>query len=74
VSFATITLCVASQRDFIVIVDFVIDSVRKRLDISPLQHLPTCHFSCPSILESRPYTLYHLAKRKLSFSQSVILL
>jgi hypothetical protein len=32
VSFAAITLCVASQRVFIVVVDFVIDSVRKRLD------------------------------------------
>jgi hypothetical protein len=31
VSFAAITLCVASQRVFIV-VDFVIDSVRKLLD------------------------------------------
>jgi hypothetical protein len=34
VSFATITLCVASQRVFIVVsVYFVIDSVRKLLDI-----------------------------------------
>jgi hypothetical protein len=32
VTFATITLCVASQRVFIVIVYFVIDSVRKLLD------------------------------------------
>jgi hypothetical protein len=32
VSFATITLCVASQRGFIVVVYFVIDSVRKILD------------------------------------------
>jgi len=32
VSFATITLCVASQRVFIVVVYFVIDSVRKLLD------------------------------------------
>jgi hypothetical protein len=29
VSFAAVTLCVASQRVFIVVVDFVIDSVRK---------------------------------------------
>jgi len=35
VSFAAITLCVASQRVFIVVsVYFVIDSARKRLDIS----------------------------------------
>jgi hypothetical protein len=32
VSFAAITLCVASRRVFIVIVYFVIDSVRKLLD------------------------------------------
>jgi hypothetical protein len=32
VSFAAITLCVASQLVFIVVVDFVIDSVRKLLD------------------------------------------
>jgi len=32
VSFATITLCVASQRVFIIVVYFVIDSVRKILD------------------------------------------
>jgi hypothetical protein len=33
VSFAAITHCVASQRAFIVVVYFVIDSVRKLLDI-----------------------------------------
>jgi hypothetical protein len=32
VSFATITLCIPSQRVFIVVVYFVIDSVRKLLD------------------------------------------
>jgi hypothetical protein len=32
VSFAAITLCAASQRGFIVVVYFVIDSVRKLLD------------------------------------------
>jgi hypothetical protein len=32
VSFAAITLCVVSQRVFIVVVYFVIDSVRKLLD------------------------------------------
>jgi len=31
VSFAAINLCIASQREFVV-VDFVIDSVRKLLD------------------------------------------
>jgi hypothetical protein len=36
VSFASITLCVASQQVFIivVVVDFVIDSVRELLDIA----------------------------------------
>jgi hypothetical protein len=34
VSFAAITLCVASHRVFIVVVYFVIDSVRKLLDTS----------------------------------------
>jgi len=35
VSFAAITLCVASQRVFIVVnVDFVIDQIRKLLDIT----------------------------------------
>jgi hypothetical protein len=32
VSFVAITLCVASQRVFIIVVYFVIDSVRKLLD------------------------------------------
>jgi len=32
VSFATITLCVASHRMFVVVVDLVMDSVRKLLD------------------------------------------
>jgi hypothetical protein len=32
VSFAAITLCVASQRVFIVVVYFVMDSVRNLLD------------------------------------------
>jgi len=33
VSFTAITLCIASQRVFIVVVCFVIESVRKLLDI-----------------------------------------
>jgi hypothetical protein len=42
VSFAAITLCVASQQVFIVIVVyFVIESVRKFLDI--LSYLPERH-------------------------------
>jgi uncharacterized membrane protein len=32
VSFAAITVCIASQRVFIIVVYFVIDSVRKILD------------------------------------------
>jgi hypothetical protein len=38
VSFATITLRVVSQRVFIVVVYFVIDSVRKLLDIPSYIH------------------------------------
>jgi hypothetical protein len=41
VSFAAITLCVASQRVFVVVVDFIIDSVRKLLDIPPYLTIPT---------------------------------
>jgi hypothetical protein len=42
VSFAAITICVASQRVFIVVsVYFVIDSVRKLLD-TPMYMLPNC--------------------------------
>jgi len=41
VSFAAITLCVASQRVFIVVsVYFVIDSVRKLLDIPSYVSMP----------------------------------
>jgi hypothetical protein len=40
VSFATITLCIASERVFIVVdVYFVIDSVRKLLDTSSYSFL-----------------------------------
>jgi hypothetical protein len=40
VSFAAITLCVASQRVFIVVsVYFVIDSVRKLLDTPSYAHV-----------------------------------
>jgi hypothetical protein len=46
VSFAAITLCVASQRVFIAVaVYFVIDSVRKLLDT------PTLHTSIMLILQ-----------------------
>jgi len=40
--FAAITLCVASQRVFIVVVYFVIDSVRKLLDTSSLVCVSMC--------------------------------
>jgi hypothetical protein len=35
VSFEAITLCVASQRVFIVVIYFDIDSIRKILDTTP---------------------------------------
>jgi hypothetical protein len=49
VSFAAITLCVASQRVFIAVsVYFIIDSVRKLLDIASCSNLllglPCVHF------------------------------
>jgi hypothetical protein len=47
-SFAAITLCVASQRVFIVVY-FVIDSVRKPLDISS--------YHCNKAEPMRPYSL-----------------
>jgi hypothetical protein len=40
VSFAAITLCVVSQRVFIVVVYFVIDSVRKILDTHSYMMFP----------------------------------
>jgi len=52
-SFATITLCVASQRDFIVVsVYFLIDSVRKLLD-TPSYHCQEgeVQTSCPWWIE-----------------------
>jgi len=39
VSFAAITLCVASQRVFIIVAYFVIDSVRKLL-VTPSYFMP----------------------------------
>jgi hypothetical protein len=44
VSFAAITLCVASQRVFVVVVYFVIDSVRKLVDT------PSCLVNSPFII------------------------
>jgi hypothetical protein len=61
VSFATITLCVASQRVFVVVsIYFVIDSVRKLLD--SLSYLPKVKvklslcFSQAPLRESSPRT------------------
>jgi hypothetical protein len=47
VSFAAITLCVASQRVFIVVY-FVINSVRKLLDIPSYRYNPLCLECIPS--------------------------
>jgi hypothetical protein len=53
VSFAAITLCVASQRVFVVVVYFVIDSVRKLFDTSSYISEAS---GCPQTLEvSLPY-------------------
>jgi hypothetical protein len=49
VSFAAITLCVASQRVFIVVVYFVIDSVRKLLDTTSYMYFEINNFkNCSS--------------------------
>jgi hypothetical protein len=47
VSFAPITLCIASQRVFIFVVNFVIDSVRKLLD--------TPSYTAPIVIEVDGY-------------------
>jgi len=41
-SFAAKTLCVASQRVLTVVVDFVIDSVRERLDTPSYSSIEQC--------------------------------
>jgi hypothetical protein len=53
VSFAAITLCVASQRVFIVVVYFVSDSIRKLLDT------PSYVLKCPPMLSgiARPHVM-----------------
>jgi len=45
VSFVAITLCVASQRVFIVVVYFVIDSVRKLLGTPSYVHAKLCRLT-----------------------------
>jgi hypothetical protein len=52
VSFAAITLCIASQRVLIFVVYFVIDSVRKRLDT------PSCVNVAPNV-EKKEYVPVH---------------
>jgi hypothetical protein len=49
VSFAVITFCVASQRVFIVVVYFVIESVRKLLDTPSHRH-DTCNYPAVTLL------------------------
>jgi hypothetical protein len=48
VSFATIILYVASQQVFIVVVYFVMDSVRKLLDSPSYNEVPYSHHNCLS--------------------------
>jgi hypothetical protein len=49
VSFAAITLCVASQLAFVVVY-FVIDSVRKLLDTPSYVLMEMCSYKCIYIL------------------------
>jgi hypothetical protein len=66
VSFAAITLCVASQRVFIVVcIYFVIDSVRKLLD-TPLYTLLICFY----VEESRKDCKYFYLSNSLEPSTS----
>jgi hypothetical protein len=65
VSFAAITLCVASQRVFIVVVYFVIDLVRKHLD-TPRIYMCMCLFMAFKLMGSsfshRPNEFAHNKK------------
>jgi hypothetical protein len=60
VSFATITLCVVSRRVFIVVVYFVIDSIRKLLD--------TPSYICPRTTERWLAELVFVIFKPLSLS------
>jgi hypothetical protein len=57
VNFAAITLCVASQQVFVVVVYFVIDSVRKLLDIPSYKRIKcsVTSYQCLKILFLRPF-------------------
>jgi hypothetical protein len=62
VSFAAITVCVASQRVFIVvIVYFVIDSVRKLLDTPSdkkgIENVKKCYVNCVGFCSGKPHAL-----------------
>jgi hypothetical protein len=58
VSFVAISLCVSSQRVFIVVVYFVIDSVRKLLDIPSYTEQYKVHSSCLDFREVHPEQEY----------------
>jgi len=62
VSFAAITLCVASQQVFIVVVYFVIDSVWKLLDTP----------SCRCLLTAKQGTQFCI-QRTLNFDEEAVL-
>jgi hypothetical protein len=51
VGFAAVILCVASQRVFIVLVYFVIDSVRNLLDIP--SYIIMCTWECGNVARRR---------------------
>jgi hypothetical protein len=65
VSFAAVTLCVASQRVFIVVVDFVIDTVRKLLDTPPYAVTVMQHEQWLRV-EIRPLFFFRSAGRRWS--------
>jgi len=78
VTFATITLCVASQRVFIIVVYFIINSVWKLLDTHSYELvrrtcIPSVHSECVvnmcvAFLEGRPWHFHLLGISNFSLS------
>jgi hypothetical protein len=67
VSFAAITLCVASQRVFILLFIFVIDSVWKRLD-TPSYMEVSGHLHAPAALPPEKENVIYILKSLIEMS------
>jgi hypothetical protein len=72
VSFATITLCVASQRVFIVVVYFVTDLVQKLLD-TPSNHIYVCVCVCVCVCVYRLLVFLLMSKKFVSITVNLVL-